>query len=509
MSAPAAAAPNSYRPPHWQTALAASLPERWPGGRVHRWAGRLPLVLAAATLAASTLRLRNGASTDEALALNAGHDQIVHWLTQDGVGSYGHSFPGVPFGYPVLAAALDSVGGLSLVRGFSLACAVAAAVFLAAAVTHHTSRRAGYLTAASFAISGPVAVVAGLATGDALVLALLAAALWCGVTRPGPGAALVTGALLGLAPVVEYRTVVFVPVVLLAVLLMARSRRHGLRRSGMAAAAAVSMWGAAWLLWADGIRGGVLSTTWYLQALGPRPRSELFGWLALDVGVLLVVAAAGVAVLRRQGAAAALLAVVLLCGGLIVPLTQLRVGESVSFDRNLAWSALFLAPLAGVALAALSRRTWKLGPVFLILGVALLFGVSRSGSVYATWPDVAPVAGTIAQDATPGRYFASGTAVDPLAYHTRDLPGVHWENTYALYAQGDDAVRVAIEDLRYQTVVLNSASTGSPVEDARQAVLLQALRDNSADYRLVASIPVDEHASTAMWSVYQQVGAAR
>jgi hypothetical protein len=502
-----AATAGLYRRPQWQEALARSLPERWIGYRAHRWVGRLPLVSALVVLAALALHLRNAAHTDEALYINAGHDYIGNWLTGDGVGSYGNSFPGVPFLYPVLAAALDSVGGLGLVRGFSLGCVMVATLFLAGAVAAHMSRRAGYLAATMFVTTGPVAFVAEFGTFDAGVLALLAAALWSGTARTGTGSALATGMTLGLVPVIAYAATVFVPVTLAATLLMATGD-HRRRRALIATTLAVAVPAVAWLAWGDSIRGGVVSQIWGQRVLSPYSLSGLAGWFVLDVGVLLLTALAGVLVLLRTGRKGAVLAVVLMCGGLVLPLEQMWLGESVSFDKHLAYSAVFLAPLAGIALGAWSRRMWKFAPVLLVVAVALLFGFTRSSAMYAAWANVDAVVEAIEADPRPGLYFAGGTASEPLRYYTRHVPDVQWENAYALYAKGDDAVRVAIEDLHFQTVILHSASTGSAVEDARQAVMLRALHDNYVDYKLVASIPVDARKTANTWLVYQQVEEA-
>ena len=177
----------------------------------------------------------------------------------------------------------------------------------------------------------------------------------------------------------------------------------------------------------------------------------------------------------------------------------------MAFDQHLAYSALFLAPLAGFALARLSRRTWRLGPILLLLPVLVLFGASRSGAMYSTWADVRPVADAILADPRPGLYLASGTAAEPLEYYTAGLPAVRWEDPYSLYARGDDAVRVAVEDLLYETIVLHTASTGSAVEDAREAAVLKALHDNSTDYELVATVPASDAADADTWLVYRQV----
>ena len=180
------------------------------------------------------------------------------------------------------------------------------------------------------------------------------------------------------------------------------------------------------------------------DASSPLPRTVLAGWLVLDVGILVVIALAGAVALILNGRRNALLAAVLLGGGALLPASQLWAGEAAAFNQHLAYSALFLAPLAGIALTRLSRRTWRLGPILLLLPVLLLFGVSRSGALYSTWADVRPVVAEILADPRPGLYLAGGPAAEPLEYYTAGLSAVAWEDTYGLYAQGDDAIRVAV-----------------------------------------------------------------
>lgn len=241
------------------------------------------------------------------------------------------------------------------------------------------------------------------------------------------------------------------------------------------------------------------------ELLSPQSWAGSLGWLVLDVGVLLALAVVGAGWLAGTARREALVAASLLVGSALDPTAQLWTGEAGTFDRNLAYSALFLAPLAGIALTRMSRGPWRLGPVLLVLPVLVLFGVSRSGVVHGNWPDVRPVAAAILQDPVPGAYLASGPAAEALEYSTNGLPAVEWADTYGLYAQGEDAVRVAVEDLHYETIVLHSAETGSPVEDAMEEVILTALHDNYTAYELVRTIPASGVADADVWLVYRQV----
>jgi hypothetical protein len=502
VSVSTAAAPGSYRAPHWHDALLLSLPERWVGARTRWWIRHLPMTLALLAFAALVLRLSNGASVDEALAVNTGRDVIGHWLTGAAATVPADALPGSPYAYPVLAAALDSVGGLVLVRAFGLGCVVLAAVLLQAATAARFPHRAGVLAAAVFLLTGLVVFLAGLGTSDSMVLAMLAAALWLGATRSGTPSAVAAGALLAFVPVVDHVSAVLVPIVVLAGALMAVG--NPLRR-----AALVGLSAAALTVTIQLLGSGAGATAWTALFAGepssPLARTTLAGWLVLDVGLLLGVALAGALALFLNGRRNALLAAVLLVGGALLPAAQLWAGEAAAFDQHLAYSALFLAPLAGIALTRLSRRTWRLGPILLLLPVLLLFGASRSGAMYSTWADVRPVVAAILADPRPGLYLASGTAAQPLEYYTAGLPAVGWEDTYGLYARGDDAIRVAVEDLRYETIVLHTASTGSAAEDAQEDVVLTALHDNSSDYELVATIPASDAGDADAWLVYRQV----
>jgi 4-amino-4-deoxy-L-arabinose transferase-like glycosyltransferase len=457
------------------------------------------MVVVLGVLVVLSLRLSNTAFIDEALYINAGRDYVSHWVYGTPVAPYGDSFSGVPFAYPVLAAVLDGLGGLAAVRCWSLGCMMLATVCLRSTASRLFGPRAGLLSAVMFVSTGPVVFAGSLGTFDALVAAMIALALWVLVSRSGPGSALLAGAVLGAVPIMKYAGAVFVPAVL-AIALLHGDLSRTWRRTLIAGCAAVAVPGAAWLAWSDTIRAGVAFTTSGRAALSPAAAPVLLTWLVLDVGVLLAVAAFGAVTLARRSPRQALVALVLLGAGLELPVAQLRLGEAVSFDKHLAYSALFLAPLAGVGLAALSRRTWRVIPVVPILMVALLFGTSRSASLFETWVNVGPVVSYVENDPKPGLYLSS--AADSLAYHTSALPGVTWETTFSLYAEGTDAIRQAIDDRRFQVIILRSASTGSPTQDAGQAALLTEVRASSS-YRLVSTFPA--RSDTDTWLILERV----
>jgi hypothetical protein len=54
-----------------------------------------------------------------------------------------------------------------------------------------------------------------------------------------------------------------------------------------------------------------------------------------------------------------------------------------------------------------------------------------------------------------------------------------WETTFGLYAQGDEAIKKAVDDTRYDVIVIHAGPTGSTIQDQSQRVLLDELRDSS------------------------------
>ncbi|KNC19730.1 hypothetical protein AC792_05000 [Arthrobacter sp. RIT-PI-e] len=486
---------GEYRRPAWNEAVAQALPPRFQHESTPRRVAYLPLIGLLAVLTVLSVRLSNTAFVDEALSITIGHNYLDHWFSGQAVVEYGESFSGVPFLYPVLAAVLDTLGGLGLVRGFSLLCVLAAVVFVYRAAVDLGYRSEGMLALAVLALTGPVVFVGALATFDAPVMAMLAGALWAGVRR-GWGSAVVSGVLLGLVPMVKYAGVIFLPVVIGIVLLTSTRRR-----AALAAAITVALPATAWLMWSDRIASGIALNTVDRTVSGDASPGDLVGWMVLDIGILALLALAGMVLLARNGRRQAVLAALLFIGGMAMPAAHLVLGEAVSFDKHMAYSALFLAPSAGYFLAKLSKGVWKFLPVTLLLMVVLLFGFSRSEAMYTSWVDVRPVLDVIEEAPRAGSYISP--AAEQLDYHLRDRPEIR-NVPLSGYAENPDLVRVAVEDQRFETAILRTVGTGTPDLDAVQDVLLQALRDNP-NYELTATLPAREHSETDLWLVFTRV----
>lgn len=505
-------APSTYRRPTWQEAVVAYLPPERRTPRALQRAEWLPTAVVLLVSALLALRLRNSAFIDEALYLNAGADYLAALRDGAPTPDHGAYFSGAPALYPVLAAVLDSLGGLWLARAFSLLCVLVTIVLVQDTARRlFDSRRTGLLAGAAFGLTGPVLFVGSFATFDALCIALIAAATWGAVARVSLLSAGAVGAALATAMTVKYTAAVFaVPVLALLVL----AGRRGIRRLAVAVSVMTGLIAAVLAVHGDSLRPGIEFSTSARSALSPAPSGQLIAYLVVDLGLLVLLAVQGArrgrpvvgSARARQRLRPLLVVTVLLGSAALLPAAQLRLGEAVSFEKHLAYSALFLAPLAGVGLASLSRGVTKFAPALLVLLLVLVTGIARSGSMYEGWPPLDAVVDVIDDDPVPGLYISS--ASDALEYYTRkDHPDIRWQTTFALYSTGPAGIRKAVQDRSFQFVALRSDSTGSPGQDAGQDVLRKAL-EASPHYELaVEPFPVRRW-STDLWTIYRLQPAA-
>ena len=449
----------------------------------------LPMSLIVLVTVGWALMLNNGVFIDESLYIRAGRAYLDHWLAGTPLpADVGTGFSGLPMLYPVLAAALDMVGGLALVRAFSLLCVVATMFVLRAITAHLFTRRAGLVAAAMYGLTGPVLYIGHLGTFDAVVILMLSVALWLGLTRSTWAVVLLIGPLLALTVATKFTAYVFVPPILVLITFnryaLARSielRRWRPRpdwdrvfRSLLIGVCTVGLLTAAYAGAGDVAREGLAFTTTERKALSPAST----GWLVAQVpdyvwpmffAALLGTVFLGVA--RRW--TAVVFAIGLLGTALLLPVAQIKLGEAVSFQKHLAYSAMFLAPLAGWGFA----RPWRLAiwtPVLVWWLILVgMWGMFRSHDLIA-YPDVRPVVQEL--EFGPGEHLSS--SAESLAYYTLSDPSVVWQPTSGLYAQGPDAVEEAIEQQRFATVVIHAGATGSTIQDEGQQVLLDALEDS-------------------------------
>ena len=168
--------------------------------------------------------MHNTAFQDEANYIFAGRQIWQHWLGGPPVGiNYSYFISGYPYVYPVIGGGLDLLGGLELVRSFSLLCMLVVTACGYYVTKKLFDQKSAIFAAIFFACQGPVLFLSRLATYDPLCLCLLALATALAVNASQaqrPWRTLGIGPLLVLAFGAKYAALLFIPSVLAILALM-------------------------------------------------------------------------------------------------------------------------------------------------------------------------------------------------------------------------------------------------------------------------------------------------
>lgn len=496
-------------PSLWHLAAVSFLPADQRGAALS-WVRHLPLVVVLGAQMLLTLRLTNSIFSDEALHISVGQDYLALWRDGTPVPEPGPAVSGRPRTYPVLAGALAAAGGLELVRALSLVSMLGATVAVHAAGRHIGGTRAGLLSSVTFVLTGPVLFVGRLGTFDAPVIALLAVALALALTRSGYGSATLAGLALAGAAVTAPNAAVFIPSILVIILVASPEPRRTAGRAATAAGvtacvtAAVFTFGTRWV--GEDIVPGPAAR----DARSPRPIATLWGDLGLSIGLLAVLALIGAGALlatqhgtgQRRRSTITVLALV--GAAAVVPAWHLAVQEYVSFNRHLAYSSLFLAPLAGSVVVAVRGRLGRIVALVIALWLMLLLALARSAFLMSEWPDTTRVVDVVRADPHPGTYLSEyGWS---MAFHGDDIPGVEFQEPWELFEEGPEAITEAILSSRYRGIIYRNESTSGEGHDPDVA-LIAALVADLPDYTLVAAVPVGQF-ETDVWYIWVRLGGS-
>jgi hypothetical protein len=467
----------------------------------------LPLLAVLALQATMSLRLENTAFEDEALYLYAGRMELAHMLHGAALqGAYASYFAGAPVLYPVLAAALNAVGGLALARALSLVEMLAVTAMAYAISRFLFNERVALCAAALFSVSESAIFLGHLATFDATCVFLLAGATWIVVRWSGSRwpVFLLAAPLVALAVAVKYAGLLFVPTIAVLPAVVGwpvRGRRVLLYPPAFAAVVAGLLYGALRLAGpayreaisanlTDRAQGGV-------SALAIGRESGAWG------GVIMLLALAGAvafALWPRTGAderaapaggrwQRGALAAVLAGTAFLAPAYQMYLHTDVSLLKHVGFGLFFAAPMAGLGLVRLvgerfSRRQ---------LGVALwctafVLGVSQSWNLYHTWPSSGPLVKALSAYLQPqARYLVEGPEVPIccLQGQADAQPDQFWSTSAITYVDskgqrltGDAGFAAAIRAGFFRVVAYNDYVT--PATDAAIAAALKS----SPAYRL-------------------------
>lgn len=452
---------------------------------------------------AVSLSLRNTAFQDEALYIYAGRQLLGQWLGGPMVTEpYGSYFSGMPYVYPIIAGALDMLGGLQLVRLFSLLCMLCVTVCAFAITRHLFGRNPALLAAATLAVQGPVIFLGQMGTFDAMCLALLALAAW--LTIPAGSKSLLwlplVSAALVLAVASKYAGLLFVPTVL-CLLVFQSQKTHGWFQALLRAGLCVAMMAIAPFAIRDQtIWAGLTSTTTNRTALLVASRMEILDRSLLWAGAVTALAAIGVFVLRHESRTNRLLYLLLLGTALLAPMYHLYKTEPTSLQKHVAFGLFFAAPLAGLALARISGygpatvigRRWPVG----LAVVLILFsvGYNQAQGFFHEWGDTTSLIRVLRTQVRPGTGRILAEEAEVPRYYLQDIVDFwQWNHLYwfeydtpaGQHLTGEAAYKAAIADGYWDIVELHYGANAKLAQ-----AIDPGLRDGTR-YELIAKLPFD------------------
>ncbi|MER7751214.1 hypothetical protein [Kitasatospora sp. NPDC097643] len=462
------------------------------------------------------LILSNTAFIDEGTYIYSGYQEIAHLRHGSPVATYETFFSGSPLIYPVVVALADMAAGLTGTRLLSLAFMLSGTV-----AVHLTTRRlhgslAAFCAAAAFVALGPSQFLGGLATYDAMALALLA---WAGyfavrlTTGGGYPSLVLSGLLLALAGCTKYAALLWVPVVAGVAVLAGpggplRSWARWRRGMGILLVFAVAVVAAALAAGERYING--FNHTTLKRALGHDSYSYVAGEAARWVGALLVLALIGVVTqlltARRRGGETwprFWLAVLLLLGGLLAPVNHIRIHTWLSLQKHVDFGAWFACVVVGALLAQLVL--WLRQRFHLAVGVAVAalvigplgwVGTAQGREMYGEWSNSESFVAALKPYVVKGddRYLIENYNVP--AYYLREQSNwQQWHDLVAVYRRdpatgqqqsGVPAIQAGITAHEWKVVVLDFTQTAA-TDKAIQPTL------KAAGYKVVDVVKSGEH----------------
>ncbi|MGW7444768.1 ArnT family glycosyltransferase [Kitasatospora sp. NPDC054795] len=480
------------------------------------WLPLLAVLLVQAALSYHLI-LSNTAFIDEGTYIYAGYQEIAHLRHGTPVSTYETFFSGSPLIYPVVVAVADFVGGLNGARLLSLAFMLSATTAVHLATRRLHGSLAAFCAAAAFVALGPTQFLGGLATYDAMALAVLA---WAGyfavrlTTGGGYPSLVASGLLLALAGATKYAALLWVPVVCgIAVLAGPRGSLRSWeawRRGLLVLLTFVVAVGAAALAAGEKYVNGFNHTT-----LKRAPGHDSYSYVASEaarwVGPLLVVALAGVLVQlvrarRRRGGAAwpeFWLALLLLLAGLMAPVNQIRIHTWLSLQKHVDFGAWFSCIVVGLVLAR--AALWLKGRLHLVAGVAAAtlvvgplawVGAAQGREMYGEWSNSKEFVAALEPYIVKGddRYLVENYNV-PAYYLRKQTTWQQWHDLVAVFRRdpatgemqnGVPAIQAGIQAHEWKVVVLDFTQTGA-IDKAIQPTL------KASGYRVVTVVTSGKH----------------
>jgi 4-amino-4-deoxy-L-arabinose transferase-like glycosyltransferase len=490
-------------------------PERYTPNRRTTKISRLVLLAILCLQAIMSLRLHNTAFEDESLYLYSGHMELEHLLHGSALqGSYASYFSGSPVLYPLLAGALDQVGGLALTRALSLVEMLATTTLLYSLTRRLFNERIGLCAAGLFAVSESAIFLGNFATYDATCLSLLACAAWIMVRTAASRRPLflLAAPLAALAVAVKYAGLLFVPTIAILPALAGwpeRGRRVLWYPVAFGAAVAGLLL-AALRLGGQAYMTAIQSTTTN-RAQGATPDATILREAAEWGGVLFALAVIGTIAYiwrvrtepgekiapggeRRRRAA---LGVVLTGTALLAPAYQAHLHTDISFLKHIGFGLFFAAPMAGFGLARIMGDYFR-RPQFGIAAwsLALVLGMVQSSYLYHSWPSSGPFVSTFSRYLKPNAKYLVEVPEVPIYYlmGQPDAQPKQFVSTFFIVYKdkkgqtltGPAGFTAAVQDGYFQVIAYNDTVTL-----AADGALAKALKA-SRSYYLAATVNLSD-----------------
>jgi hypothetical protein len=486
-------------------------------------------ILVAQAIFAWRLLVTNTAFLDEATYMWSGRVVADHALHGTSTLQFQTYFSGAPVLYPVLAAIVSKLGGLTAARLLSLVF-----MLLATTAIYLTGRRlhgalTGFFAAALFAALGSSLHLSSFATFDAMALCLLAWSTYfvvrfaCGDSR---NALLYGAVLMVLADCTKYASLLWNPIIVLLAATAGPgyaawrcSRAWNLQRFALVSAALLAL---AVILGREPYFTGFDHTTLQRPASNSSNTlilTEVGSWIGplLAAGLLGVLAAAWLCRRGTLSQAEALTLGLLLAAGLLAPANQLRIHTLLSLAKHVDFGASFAAIPAGFLLAKLVgvlggdfqanrvRHALSAGLVAVLALVPLNFaGVRVATGLHNAWPSSSTLIAALKPLVHKGtdKYLVEDYYVP--AYYLPSISASQWHDTYSasyynattrIQLTGVPAFQAAILAHQYKVIVIDYADT-TAIDNAITGTIAKA------KYRQVAKVPVTYGAHTITYTIW-------
>ena len=471
--------------------------------------------------------LYNTLFVDEAIYVTGGRDLLAGVTDRHILAWFGGSFI-----YPVLAALAANLAGDAGIRLVSALLTTLAAIFVYLAARRLFNRQVALWGILIFGLSGGSISLGQLAVYDVLMLPFLAAALLCLITatqldRRAAWAYLALGALaFSAAALAKYTAIVYLPALgLTAAALYAMQRRwRGIVQLGIFFVIPVIIILGAYIF---AYFQDVIQVFTGQQGFQAAPPWAVAQNISAEIGLAVLMALAGLFVVifaawrgstsgsatvvttlsdflrprhKRRLVLVTAAALILFASYLSLPLYQTLTSNIRSVWKAAYASLIFLAPLAGYALARIIERIQRLQRTRLAaaaLATLLIvswigYDLDRNWGFQHSWPNASGAIDYLRQHglSTDSRVLAEAGAVyEYYFYSDFGLDGRRiWADTWFLDykgQQGISAMTAAIADHYFDFVVLDDNYTPD-VNPQVEAALQQA--GYRVDYRDVQPI---------------------